>query len=1193
VASLPADDDPRARRRLAPTQSEPSVNLKFLCLAVTHTSGRVTLTPLELPDFAVHAATLEQARFELTLALDDKLSRTHPKHLWRFCRPGEGELRRLTLPLLPVQTGGKEEKVSLELDALEGPAHGGNTEVRLLAEELRYWFAAKGKALATEASALLSEHLRELPLSKALALRAEGKVELVEVAIDAAPLKLATLSKRELTLDERPPPRGLDDFPEPRVDPDDADAEEKDEEHDGWDDELPKKKAQEKKKGAPTPTLDRVGVKWHQLVRDDAFPPTFGRDALVDQVLAHLAQKDPEPLVLIGPSGVGKTAVLQEVARRLVAKAKDEPWKARLFHLDGSRLIAGGGFFGEWQQQTLDAFAEATEAKAVLHLGRIIDLLDAGRSAHGDDNVAQLITPMLAGREVAVVGEATPEEWARLRDRNQSFARVFAPLVLEEPPAAETTRIIERLSATEAKERRLTVEPAALVEVRSLVRRFRPYGSALGTSIAFLRRLLDGLEDEATLTRNEVTRRFSIESGVPEELLRDDLPLRLDDVREFLSARVKGQADAVARVAQVVSVVKANLADPGRPVATLLFAGPTGVGKTELTKALAERVFGAKERMVRLDMGEFSGPDALLRLVGDAGSEGFLSSAVRRQPFSVVLLDEIEKAHPAVFDALLSVLGEGRLTDGRGRTADFRSAIIVMTSNLGAQTQRPRVGFGDEANAADVRAHYLAEIRRFFRPELFNRLDDVVVFAPLTREQLGHIVVRELAKVSARGGFGRLGVTLDVSPGAQEQLATWGHEPKYGARPLKRALERHLVVPAAAHLAAHPPPTSARLEVALEGQALAFSLHPAAKGVDSATRAELLAVCERAAELRAEVRAWHQAPLMRQLHDDFRLFERLSKQPSFWADRELADAQARKAGLTRDLDESFTKVRAQVEAVEELAFEAWATREQRSVQELDASLDAAQTAFEPLSERLYASRLPPAEVGTLTLVPGKGALDWALWLRQGYLTWASSRGLRFEQLALVEKGVQRGAPPPPKKSTSSDEVERTLQQQGLGAAAKLYRDKHGGSQDEAMRQVQKLKQRLEAPPPVELYEWKETSASFQAPAIALKVFGPSIPLLLAAEHGLHRFYAAGEAFEVKVRFTPGNVADLGQGEALEVTLPAKEVRRIWPTRKGQEFGLLKDQRTNTEHRVAEHFELAPVLAAWVRHVVFGEESSWS
>ncbi len=1181
------------------------MKLRFLCVSVTHTSGRVTLTPLELPAFAVHAATFEQARFELTLALDDKIGRSHPRHLWRFCRPGEGELLRLSLPILAVQAASKVDPPPLVLDTIDGPAHAGHREVRLLADDLRFWFSSKGKALVNDASALLAEHLRELDVEQLLALRSEGVTELVELELEATPLPLASLTKRELTLDERAAPRGMDDQPEPapEVLGDDDDEARDESADDGWDDELPKQKARDhakKKKHPPTPTLDRLGVKWHQLAKEEAFPPTFGRDELVEQVLAHLAQKDPEPLALVGPSGVGKTAVLQEVARRLVAKAtKDQPGPL-LFHLDGSRLIAGGGFFGEWQQQTLEAFAEATRAKAVVHLGRLVDLLDAGRSAHGDDNVAALVLPMLAAREVTVVGEATPEEWARLRERNQAFARVFAPLVLEEPLPANAATIINRIADVEARDRKLTVEPGALDEVRSLVRRFRPDGSPLGNGVSFLRRLLDALDEGSRLTRQEVTRRFSLESGVPEELLRDDLPLALDEVRAFLGARVKGQPDAVSRVAQVVSVVKANLADPARPVATLLFAGPTGVGKTELTKALAERVFGSKDRMVRLDMGEYSGRDALSRLVGDAGNDGFLTSAVRRQPFSVVLLDEIEKAHPVVFDALLSVLGEGRLTDGRGRTADFRSTVIVMTSNLGAQTQRPRVGFADSDTGADVRAHYVAEIRRFFRPELFNRLDDVIVFGSLSREHLNAIVERELGKVSARGGFGRLGLTLSIPDEVREALAAWGYEPRYGARPLKRAIERHLVVPAAAHLAAHPPPIGSRLEVARDNAELSFALRPGARGGESATRAELLEVCERAAELRAEIHAWQASSLMRQLLDDFRLFERLSKQPSFWGDHELANEASRKAGMARELDEAFTRVRSQVEAAEELAFESWATREPRSAKELTSLLDTATSDFEPLTERLYASRLPPMEAATLTLVPGKNALPWAVWLLDGYASWAQSRKLRVKRWGLVPAGNPSVRQ---RKSTSADEIERVLQQQGLGAAAKLYREKNATTPEAAMRAMQKLKERLERPLPPEPYEWVE-DAQLNAQALAINVFGPVVPLLLGAEHGLHHIYAEAEAFEVKVRFSPGQVDDLGQGEALEVTMPAKEIRRVWPTKTGQEFGVLRDRRTETEHRLTGSFHLAPVLAAYIRHVVFGSaealfppfsatEASWS
>lgn len=1163
------------------------MKLRFQCLAITHTSGRVTLTPLNLPAMAVHAPTLEQATFELTLALDDKVSRAHPRHLWRYVRPGEGALVEVPVPLLPVQRASAVVTEPVTLAGIESGVHAGHREVRLPNGDLRFWFTSKGKHVVADASAMLVDQLKRSSIDELLALRAEGDRALVELELEVAPLTLSDLRKKELHLDERPPPRGLDD-PEKS-----AAAEEEDESEaedvDDW--AAPKGKKKPKAPARPpTPTLDRLAVKWHELAKEDAFPPTLGRDGLVDQLLGHLELADPEPLVLVGPSGVGKTAVLQSVARRLVPKSSTP---ARpFFLLDASRLIAGGGFFGEWQKQTLDAFAEATASKAVLHLGRLVDLVDAGRSAHSDDNVAQLITPMLAAREVTVVAEATSEEWARLFNRNQSFARLFSPLVVEEPAPEVTAEIMRRLSIEDSAARRVSVKPAALSEVRSLVRRFRPAGSPLGNSLAFLRRLVDGLDDGARLAPVDVVRRFSIESGIPEELLRDDVAIDPSEVRGFLEARVKGQPEAVSRVAQVISIIKANLADPGRPIATLLFAGPTGVGKTELTKALAERVFGSKDRLVRLDMGEYSGRDALARLVGEGAEDGFLSMAVRRQPFSVVLLDEIEKAHPAVFDALLSVLGEGRLTDGRGRTTDFRSALIVMTSNLGAQTHRPKVGFGDESGA-DLRAHVLAEIRRFFRPEFFNRLDDVVVFSALARAELDTIVQRELMKVSGRGGFARRDVTLSMSAEATGALASWGYEPRYGARPLKRAIERHLVVPAAAHLAAHPPAGPSRLEVERAEDSLGFTLLAAGRGTEANARAELLAVCDRAAELRGELRAWASSRLMTELKDGLRLFERLSRQPSFWKDRGLAEDESRRAGLARELDEGFSTLITQVEALEELAFEAFSTRAPRSAVELHGTLDGLQRGFEPLTERLYASRFPSAEAATLVFVPGRAAMRSAVWLRDGIVDWARARALRIERLALVERGVQRGARPPPTKRTSANEIERLIQQQGLGAAARVFASDKGVSIEQALREVKAIERRLQAPVDPGEYEWTLDAPSDAAVALAVRVFGGAVPMLLSSEHGLHRLYDGGESFEVKVRFDPGTPA-LQQGESLEATLPNREIRRVWPTRRGQEFGLVKDLRSGTEHRVAETYDYGPVLAAWIRHVVFGaKEPSWS
>ncbi|MDP1830291.1 MAG: AAA family ATPase [Archangium sp.] len=1185
------------------------MKLSFKCLVVTHTSGRVTVTPLELPEFAVHGRTLEEARFELTLALDDRIGRSHPRHLWRYCNPGSGELVTLSVPVLPLHGEAAVEKAPLILHALESPAQAGHTEARLLSTELRFWFKAKGAALITAASSLMTEHLKDFSPDALLRLRVEGKAELLDLDVEVTPLRLASLKRSELRLEERPPPKAPDEEPEKTDELDPEDEPPEPTEEDEWDDDRPKKKPAVKPKHKATPTLNRLGVKWHQLAKEGAFPLTFGRDAIVEQVRAHLLSKDPEPLVLLGAAGVGKTAVLQEVARKLVAQGTDAKPARPFFQLDSSRLIAGEGFFGDWQRQTIDAFAEAHEAGALLHLGRLVDLLDAGKSAHSDDNVAQLLLPTLAARDVAVVAEATPQEWARLRDRNQSFARLFAPLTIEEPTAAEGANIIARIAAHEGSKREVVAEAPAVDEVRTLVRRFRPYGSPLGNAVSFLRRLLDGAAHARLprLTRAEVVRRFSIESGVPEELLRDDLPLDPAEVRGFLGARVMGQPAAVARVAQVVSVIKANLADPLRPVATLLFAGPTGVGKTELSKALAERVFGSKDRMVRLDMGEYAGPDALSRLIGDESTEGYLAAAVRRQPFSVVLLDELEKAHPAVFDALLSVLGEGRLTDGRGRLADFRSTVLVMTSNLGAQTLRARVGFGSgdgPSDEAGLRAHYLAEVRRFFRPELFNRLDEVVVFESLSREHLSTIVQRELKKVSARSGFGRLDVALSPSADVVEKLADWGFEPRYGARPLKRALERRLVVPAAAHLAAHTPTGASRLEVSLEADQLSFVSHSVPRSVDGVSRASLLELCEKAAGLRAEVRAWVRSPLMRQLRDGLRLFERLSRMPSYWEDRSLADEQSRRATGTKTLWESFDQVRAQAEAAEELAFEAYGLRASHSAKDLHQALHTARDAFEPLTERLFASLYPPVNAATLTLVPGRGASHWAHWLVSIYGVWAKKRGLTVELSHLAPKTNEEKKADELERArsaaasrTSAREVERVLQQQGVSAAVKVYRDKTGVGLKEAVDAVHKLKAALENPV-VSSHEWKRAAPAINAPwvALALHVHGDAIPMLLSAEHGSHRIHAEGSSFTVKVRFQPGNVKlkELGQPEQLDVSMPNAEIRRIWPTRKGQEHGLLKDLRTGTDHPAdADGFVLSHVLAAFVRHRVFGaQESEW-
>lgn len=526
-------------------------------------------------------------------------------------------------------------------------------------------------------------------------------------------------------------------------------------------------------------------------------PELVGRDRERHALRALLDSSSPMCVAIVGPTHSGKTALLDSL---VISKALDR----EVFATSGAQLVAGQSGFGQWQDRLHHVMRAAEQLDAILYFDDFSDLFSG--QAGGMLDMASVMRPYVEDGRVRIVGELTPENLDQYERRYVSFFSSLHRVRVDEMSASQAADVLRahiKFSLEHAPGKavlaRDAVEP--LVE---LAGRYMPYRAFPGKAIALYEDLRamhesdyvpDG--EQPRIERGAVYHAFSVRTGIPVFLLREDSALKRDEILEFFSRRVIGQEDAVKRVADVVCAVKARLQPPGKPLATLLFVGPTGVGKTEVAKTLARFLFGSPDRMIRFDMSEYMDVGAVARLIqGTERGEGELTRKVRQQPFSVLLLDEIEKAHPAVFDLLLQVCGEGRLTDARGKTAHFHNTLMIMTSNLGAAHRRDALGFG-EAAAIDDTTHYMEQVTREFRPEFVNRLDAVVGFHSLTRAQAGSVAAVVLERVLERPGLAEAKITVDVSPAALELLATNGYSEAYGARALRRYLDAHLAQPLA------------------------------------------------------------------------------------------------------------------------------------------------------------------------------------------------------------------------------------------------------------------------------------------------------------------------------------------------------------------------------------------------------------
>jgi ATP-dependent Clp protease ATP-binding subunit ClpA len=558
----------------------------------------------------------------------------------------------------------------------------------------------------------------------------------------------------------------------------------------------PKKRRLNKGINRPaTKILQQVADQFPRKTKASRIAPetAWERSALVAKLLDKL-DSERSSVLLIGESGIGKTAIILEATRQFLNLNKKKG-SHYFWRTTPQRMTAGARYLGEWQETCETLMEELQMTGDILWINDLVHLLSVGGDGP-EDSIGAFMLPNLRKGNFQIVSELTQQEFELVRQRLPSFAAHFHILLIPELSKKQNFKILELFTKYVQKQLNITIEEPALNLSYRLLDRYWRYEAFPGKLINFLTSCVNDayVEKQKIINKENILSHFVQKTGLPQFLLRDEILLKENELQDYFSKRIIGQKAAVEQVCQVVMIFKSGLNDPNKPIATLLFAGPTGVGKTACARALADYFFGSGGQvlnpLIRLDMSEFQHPVQIDRLLGVSGDKkpGKLIREVRERPFSVVLLDEIEKAHPIFFDVLLNVMDEGILIDSNGRVTDFRNVILIMTSNLGAR-QSKGISFVKPEDKNEMSG----AVRKFFRPEFFNRLDQILTFQALSEETVKKITRKELADLNKREGFQERDLKLKFSDKLVEYLAKTGFDAEYGARPLQRTIERIVV----------------------------------------------------------------------------------------------------------------------------------------------------------------------------------------------------------------------------------------------------------------------------------------------------------------------------------------------------------------------------------------------------------------